>query len=78
MFYYTFHYTPTVRGQLECNFSILARGKAVLQGGEDPWDALSCRSFFAKEPLTLGLCCVHNDKAVLIDDDISKSEKSEI
>ena len=27
------------------------------QGGEDPQDALSCRSFFAKEPLIIGLFC---------------------
>ena len=29
----------------------------ALQGGEDPQDALSCRSFFAKEPLIIGLFC---------------------
>ena len=29
----------------------------ALQGGEDLWDALCCRSFFAKEPLILGLFC---------------------
>ena len=29
----------------------------TLQGGEDPQDALSCRSFFAKEPLIIGLFC---------------------
>ena len=29
----------------------------VIQGGEDPLDALSCRSFFAKEPLIIGLFC---------------------
>jgi len=28
-----------------------------IQGGEDPYDALSCRSFFAKEPLITGLFC---------------------
>jgi len=28
-----------------------------IQGGEDPLDALSCRSFFAKEPLITGLFC---------------------
>ena len=28
-----------------------------LQGGEDPQDTLSCRSFFAKEPLIIGLFC---------------------
>jgi len=27
------------------------------QGGEDPQDALSCRSFSAKEPLIIGLFC---------------------
>jgi len=26
-----------------------------LQGGEDPWDAFSCRLFSAKEPLIIGL-----------------------
>ena len=26
-----------------------------IQGGEDPSDALSCRSFSAKEPLIIGL-----------------------
>jgi len=29
--------------------------RILIQGGEDPWDALSCRSFFAKEPLIIGL-----------------------
>jgi len=29
----------------------------VVQGGEDPQDALSCRSFYAKEPLIIGLFC---------------------
>jgi len=29
----------------------------LLQGGEDPYDALSCRSFFTKEPLIIGLFC---------------------
>ena len=28
-----------------------------VQGGEDPQDALSCRSFLAKEPLIIGLFC---------------------
>jgi len=28
-----------------------------IQGGEDPQDALSCRSFSAKEPLIIGLFC---------------------
>ena len=27
------------------------------QGGEDPWDALRCRSLSAKEPLIIGLFC---------------------
>ena len=27
------------------------------QGGEDPQDDLSCRSFFAKEPIIIGLFC---------------------
>jgi len=31
--------------------------KEFLQGGEDPWDALSRRSFSAKEPLFVGLFC---------------------
>jgi len=29
----------------------------VLQGGEDPVDALNCRSFFTKRPLIIGLFC---------------------
>jgi len=29
----------------------------VLQGGEDSWDALSCKSFFVKELLIIGLFC---------------------
>ena len=29
----------------------------MLQCGEDSQDALSCRSFFAKEPLIIGLFC---------------------
>ena len=28
---------------------------ATLQDGEDPYDALNCRSFFAKEILIIGL-----------------------
>ena len=28
-----------------------------IQAGEDPQDAFSCRSFFAKEPLMIGLFC---------------------
>ena len=28
-----------------------------VEGGEDPYDALSCRTFFAKEPLIIGLFC---------------------
>jgi len=30
-----------------------------IQGGEDAQDALSCRSFFAREPLIIGLFCVN-------------------
>ena len=29
----------------------------VIQGDEDPYDALSCRSFFVKEPLIIWLFC---------------------
>jgi len=29
----------------------------IIQGGEDSWHALVCRSFFAKEPLIIGLIC---------------------
>jgi len=29
----------------------------AIQGGEDAEDALSCRSFSAKEPLIIGLSC---------------------
>ena len=38
---------------------ICRRGSYVrrIQGGEDPQDALSCRSFLAKEPLIIGLFC---------------------
>jgi len=40
---------------------IIAGGKdtlsPILQGGQDSQDALSCRSFFAKEPLIIGLFC---------------------
>ena len=32
-------------------------GELKLQCGEDPSDALSCRSCFAKEPLIIGLFC---------------------
>ena len=43
--------------QLKASYgsSLLCRG---LQSSEDPWDALSCRSFFAKEPLIIGLFCL--------------------
>jgi len=34
----------------------LPHDKAVL-GGQNPQDALSCRSFFAKKPLIIGLFC---------------------
>ena len=30
---------------------------SILQGGEDPSDALSYRLFFAKEPPIIGLFC---------------------
>jgi len=30
---------------------------SLIQSGEDPLDALSCRSFFAKEPLIIGFFC---------------------
>ena len=30
---------------------------SIIQGGEDPQDASSCRSFFAKEPRIIGLFC---------------------
>ena len=39
-----------------CNVCVAVESER-LQGGEDPWDALSCRSFFAKEPLIVGLFC---------------------
>jgi len=29
----------------------------LIQGGEDPWDALDCGSLSAKEPLIIGLFC---------------------
>jgi len=29
----------------------------LIQEGQDPWDALSCMSFLAKEPLIIGLFC---------------------
>jgi len=38
----------------------MLQGVAVyceVQGGEDPYDALGCRSFFAKEPFIIGLFC---------------------
>jgi len=38
-----------------CRFPLEGRAGMMLQGGEDPWDAISCRSFFAKEPLIIGL-----------------------
>jgi len=40
---------------LSCDITY-SRHKYV-QGGEDPQDALSCRSFFAKEPPIIGLFC---------------------
>ena len=39
-----------------CSHPILY-ARAAMQGGEDAWDASSCRSFFAKEPLIIGLFC---------------------
>ena len=36
---------------------------SVLQGGGEPKYALSCRSFFAKEPHIVGLLFVENDRA---------------
>jgi len=37
------------------NVSIRHVPHACIQGGEDPYDALSCSLFFAKEPLIIGL-----------------------
>jgi len=51
---------------LQCYCSMLQCGAVEIQGGEDPWDALSCRSFFAKEPRIIGLFCkkmTYEDKA---------------
>ena len=31
--------------------------RICIQGGEDSQDAYSCRSFFAKKPLIIGLFC---------------------
>jgi len=31
--------------------------RLLVQGGEDPWDAFSCKSIFAKESLIIGLFC---------------------
>jgi len=40
---------------------LVANGLVVacmqVEGGEDPYDALGCRSFSAKEPLIIGLFC---------------------
>jgi len=36
---------------------VSVRAHFALQGGEDLFDALSCRSFSAKEPLITGLFC---------------------
>ena len=40
-------------------YSIYARKnkRPNVQGGEDPRDTVSCRSFFAKELLLIGLFC---------------------
>ena len=38
-----------------CVLSCISR--VMLQGGEDSSDALSCKSFFVKEPLIIGLFC---------------------
>jgi len=42
-----------------CNWNTNCDLKRVtyIQGGEDPLDALSCRSLFAKGPLIIGLFC---------------------
>jgi len=38
-------------------FGVSFSESSVLQGGEDPQDALSRGSFSAKEPLIIGLFC---------------------
>jgi len=50
---------PLLREKQEAHCECFARCECFIciQGGEDPWVALSCRSFFAKEPLTIGLVC---------------------
>jgi len=50
------HETIDLSHWLFCNMHM--NSLSLLQGGEDPWDALGCRSFFAKEPLILGLFCM--------------------
>jgi len=40
-----------------CAHVYLPHCVAAVQGGEDAWDALNCRSLSAKEPIILGLFC---------------------
>jgi len=53
----------TYNHSYECSTRWVRRSPAtnsftcVIQSGEDSQDALSCRSFFAKEPLIIGLFC---------------------
>jgi len=38
---------------------VMSSSDRWMMGGEDPWDVLSCRSFFAKDPLSIGHFCRH-------------------
>jgi len=50
--------TPSIFQEAFCvDIYITASVVLSIQGGKEPSDALSCRSFFAKEPLIIGLCC---------------------
>jgi len=48
---------PIILSILLADICQMTSVEVLVQGGEDSEDALSCRSFFAKEPLVIGLFC---------------------
>jgi len=48
--------SPIISGSFWKN-ELQLRGSLFIQGGKDSQDPLSCRSFFPKEPIIMGLFC---------------------
>ena len=52
-----FENTSLVQEKMALSMPVRYKIQALLQGGEDSEDALSCKSFPAKEPVIIGLFC---------------------